>query len=111
MSHCEIRVGGQGVGHANLANTYLARMRGYMFRRAARSPDAILFERCAGIHMVFVTTPLLVFLFDKDRGFLKARRALPFVGLVWHPKAHFVLEVLPGRLAISLDDGAKISWH
>jgi len=101
---------GEKVGRITLARTFFQRMRGYMFRTGSCSPDGLLFERCRGVHMWFVFMPLDVFLFAKDGQFLKAKRAWPFWSFVWHPQAYYVLELIPGRLPISLSEGEAVAW-
>ncbi len=88
-----------------LADTYLKKTVGVMFRRHLPQGFAMIFdmglEMRAGIaiHMLFVFVSIDIVYLDRDRRIVDIkRRVLPWIGLAWPKK--------PARYAIELPAGA-----
>jgi uncharacterized membrane protein (UPF0127 family) len=82
------------VKDAVVCDTFLKRLRGFMFRRNLKPGEALFFPHCACIHTFFMARDLKVVFFDKD---MKPVREIPNVPpwrVVFCGSAEHVLEIV-----------------
>ena len=92
-----------------VANSFLSRLRGLMFRKKLESGHGLLITSCNSIHMMFMCFAIDVVYLDKDYTIIKIVRNLrPWIGFSICLNAFGVLELKSGEAnRIGLKVGQK----
>ena len=86
---------------AVVADTFLSRLRGLMFRRDLPAGEGLLIKRCNAIHTFFMRFPIDAVFLDRAGAVVRVVRDIP----PWRPfvwgglRAVQVLETRPGTIA------------
>lgn len=92
-----------------LADGYLARLRGLMFRRRLAPGEGLLIRPCSSIHMMFMDFAIdAVFLAEDGRVLKVARGLRPWFGIASARGAREVLE-LPAGAADGIQPGDRLA--
>lgn len=102
---------GEVVAHEHrVADSFVSRARGMMFRRSFPEGEALVFEfsreRRVGVHMLFVAFPLDIVFLDDDNVVVSVRTLRPWVGYA-SAKAATVIE-FPEGAAEGVEEGDRI---
>lgn len=93
-----------------VADSFLSRARGMMFRRSFPEGEALVFEfsseRRVGIHMLFVAFSLDVVFLDKDGVVVSVRTLRPWIGYASESAATVV--ELPEGAAEGVEEGDRL---
>ncbi|WP_322796414.1 DUF192 domain-containing protein [Tepidiforma sp.] len=99
------RVLGDRIG---LADRYLSRLRGLMFRRRLAPGEGLLIRPCSSIHMMFMGVAIDAVFLAEDGQVLKVARGLrPWIGIASARGAREVLE-LPAGAADGIQAGDRL---
>ncbi len=83
-------------GRVRLANTFLTRLRGLMFRRRLAPEEGLWLRPCQGVHTFWMLFPIDVIFLDRELRIVKLVENLrPFRLTRPHLAAHSVLELNP----------------
>ena len=92
-----------------LADSFLTRFKGLMFRRALAPGEGLLLKNCSAIHCCFMRFPIDVIYLDKDMAVVGIETVKPWrVGRIF-PGAKHVLELEENR-GSCLQVGMKLTW-
>ena len=93
-----------------VADSFLSRLRGLMFRKKLESGHGLLITSCNSIHMMFMCFAIDVVYLDKDYTIIKIVRNLrPWIGLSMCLSAHSTLELNSGEAQrLNLQVGQKL---
>ena len=81
-----------------VADTFLGRLRGLMFRRGLEPGEGLLLDPCDGVHMLFMTFRIDVLFLDVTNAILKvSQNVRPWLGLAWCFGASKTVELAAGR--------------
>lgn len=81
-----------------IADSFLTRLRGLMFRSKLPPATALMLAPCNSVHMCFMYFPIDVVYLDKDYNIVKLVKNLrPWIGLSMCGKAWAVLEMTAGE--------------
>ena len=81
-----------------IANTFLTRLKGLMFRQKLPPATGLLLAPCNSVHMCFMRFAIDVVYLDKEHNIIKIVKDLkPWVGLSMCSKAWAVLEMTAGE--------------
>ncbi len=93
-----------------IANTFLTRLRGLMFRQKLPPETGLLLAPCNSVHMCFMRFAIDVIYIDKDFNILKVVKDLkPWIGLSMCSKAWATLEMTAGEAErCAIEAGKKL---
>lgn len=102
-------VGGFSADRVVLANNYLSRLKGLMFRKSLGKGEGLLLENCGSIHCCFMNFPIDVVYLNEAKEVLKVETVRPWrIGSFVRGAKH-VLEVGEG-CAANICAGEKIEF-
>lgn len=103
---------GEGVlvGHVEIADSPLERVRGLLGRASLPPGHAMAFDRCSLLHTCFMRFPVDILFLDRDLRVLALRRAVPPFRLVWGgSRARIAFEAAVGAFpAEAMSPGARL---
>ena len=79
------------------ARSFMARLKGWMFRDPPELSEALFIPGCASVHTFFVRFPMDLLFLDRDSRVLSIREDTPPWRLAGHPGADSTLELAAGR--------------
>lgn len=99
-------------GRIELADSYLARARGFMGRPEPEPGEGLMMKPCRAVHMYGMTFPLDVVFLDRKGCVVALYPELPPGERTrWHWRAAYALEVPVGTIEASgTRDGDRIVW-
>lgn len=100
-------------GQIHLADTVLARMRGFLLRRRPEAGEGIFLNPCKGVHMYWMRFPLDVLFVDRHGTVLAVHENLqPGRRTPVYRAAQCAIEVPAGTVAASgTRAGDRLSWR
>lgn len=82
-----------------IAQGFLARLKGLMFRQAMECTEALLFYHAPSIHTFFMFFPIDIVFLDKNMQIMRICKDLKPWRAVFCPGAYMTIELPPNRLS------------
>jgi len=100
-------------GRIRLADSLLARSRGFLLRKCPQAGEGIMLVPCKGVHMFGMRFAIDVVFGDREGIVIATHRELqPGRRTPVHGAAHFALELPSGTVAASRTEvGDRLSWR